>query len=204
MSKLVVIIALLCAWVNAAAETIAQVVARSSAEYMARLTYVNYSAVPDTVNSFQKVVAYLNADRLIFLRVVDGNQIGITDGNTVVLHRANETMAEIERQFIIAHECGHIILKHTAKKVALYEKYLPGEVTEQAAAQANNIVGPEMRRLSYQVEFEADEFALRTLVGLGWTKDQVISAFMNMSRTPDTATHPSTLKRIMALRNVAL
>lgn len=197
-----IVIALLSAWANAAAETIAEVVKRSNAQYMASLKFVDVSAAPETVKSFQKVIAYLKADRLIYLRIVDGNTTGITDGNTVVLHRSNETNDEIMREFVIAHECGHILKKHTLQKIALYEKYIPGEVTEEAANRANNIVGPEMRRLSYRVEFEADEFALRTLVGLGRTRDEVIGAFMAIERTTDTATHPSTAKRIMALRSV--
>jgi hypothetical protein len=48
--------------------------------------------------------------------------------------------------------------------------------------------------------YEADAFALRTLEGMGVSRDTVISAFMRLGVTKDTATHPGTHRRLAALR----
>jgi hypothetical protein len=73
-------------------------------------------------------------------------------------------------------------------------------VTEEKAKIANARIGREMMQLSYTGEYEGDLFALRTMVAMGRSKDDVINAFLGMSRTPDTATHPSTAKRVMNMR----
>jgi Zn-dependent protease with chaperone function len=156
---------------------------------------------PRIVAAFQKVKTQLG-EPLIMLKIVDGGRdLVITANTTIVVRQQVETLRDVEIEFIIAHEAGHITGKHKERRIKLYEKYMEGEVTEQKAAYANARVGREMMALSHQGEYEADLFSLRTLVAMGRTKDEVINAFLNMSRTPDTATHPSTAKRVLNLRN---
>jgi hypothetical protein len=185
-------------------ETIVELINKGNIEYMRSLHYVQPGIVPDIVNSFQRINKLAGGRKLVFLRIADGNQTGITDGNTVVVHHSVEMMSELQRSFIIAHEYGHIALNHTALKLALYQKYLPGQVTEANANIANHIVGPELRTLSHKVELQADSYALKVLVNLGWTRGQVVDMFLGMERTPDSTTHPSSARRVQNLLRTPL
>ena len=187
------------------AETIASTILRNNSAYTAYLQYVSPSYTPLIVNSFSRVVKVINPDKLIFLRVIENTETsGVTDGNTVIVNVLLEHMSEVEREFIIAHEAGHIMLKHRDLKIHLFEKYIKGEVTNKKLKIANQKIKIEMRQLSYRCELSADTFALRTLIKLGWTRDQVIISMLDKKRTFDTATHPSLAKRILNLKNTSI
>lgn len=180
-------------------ETIQQMITRGNAEYMASLKAIPPGITPDIVKTFGRISKLDRSGKLIMLKIADGPHTGITNGNTVIVHYSVETMTELQRAFIIAHEFGHIVHGHLGQKIAAYEKYIPGDVTDKTLLIADRIVGPELRTLSHKVELEADSYALRTLVKLGWTRDQVVDMFLDMKVNSDTATHPSSAKRIRNL-----
>lgn len=189
----------------ASAETIEQLVSRSVAQYLAQLRQADLAEIPLTVASFTKVRDHINPQPLVMLKVAlpPWTDVAMTDGRSVVVTAAAEHYSELERQFIFAHEIGHIVLAHKKKRLELYQKYHPGDVTEQALTNVERdpVFNREMMELAHRSEYEADSFAIRTLVSLGWNKDDVIHAFLGMARTPSTMTHPATYKRALNMRN---
>lgn len=187
-------------------ETIDQVINRSLAEHLSRLRNAELADVPKTVASFVKVRDHVDSNMLIMVKVVQGphSELAFTDSRSVVIHAVVEHWSEIERQFVIAHEVGHIVLRHRQARLALYQKYYPGEVTKDAVeiVNKNPEFSREMMELSHRGEFEADVFAVKTLCAMGWKKDEVINAFLGMARTTTTATHPSSFKRAQNMRSV--
>lgn len=199
--KLLMLCILLAVVIVAQAVTIRQVIEQGVVERLTEYPALDLSQTPRVVAAFQRVKAQLG-NPLIMLKVVAGGRdAAITANTTMIIRQEVETLSDVKIEFIIAHEAGHIVGNHKERRIKAYEKYIEGEVTEQKAANANQRVGREMMSISHQGEYEADLFALRTLVAMGRTKDEVINAFLNMSRTPDTATHPSTAKRVLNMRN---
>ena len=182
-----------------ASETIGQFIVRNNLQYVQSLNPISPSITPNIVHSFQRIAKLDRSGKLIMLKVSNGPSTAITSGTTVVIHYSLETMTELQRSFIIAHEIGHISLNHLQQKIDLYEKHVPGDITPRTAEIADRIVGPEIRTLSHKVEFEADVYALKTLISLGWTREQVIAMFLDWERFGDTATHPSTARRVQNL-----
>jgi len=116
---------------------------------------------------------------------------------------ANESLADLsegERLFVLAHELGHIELRHWEQTQRLYQKWVPGVVTPDQTEPVAALLGRDASGLAYQQELEADAFALRTLHALGRPTQDALSAFMHLGMTHDTATHPGTRKRLASLR----
>lgn len=200
MKHLIAVLFILFAHFSAHAETIRQVIDSGWMELLAKSESVDHATVPNILRAFNRVKAQVNMP-LVMIKVVSRGQLAVTAGNTVLIHANAETLADIDIEFIIAHEIGHIRKQHKERRIKLYEKYIQGEVTPEKASQANDQIGPEMRVLSWECEYEADREALKTLTALGRSKDDVINAFLAMNaRSPDTATHPSTIKRVMNLK----
>lgn len=201
MKKMLMLCILLGVVAIAKAVTIRQVIEQGIMERLTEFPALDPGQAPRVVAAFQKVKTQIG-DPLIMLKVVAaGRDLAITANTTMIVRQEVETLSDVEIEFIVAHEAGHIVGKHKERRIRAYEKYIEGDVTEQKAAHANARIGREMMALSHQGEYEADLFSLRTLVAMGRTKDEVINTFLNMSRTPDTATHPSTAKRVLNLRN---
>jgi Zn-dependent protease with chaperone function len=152
--------------------------------------------------SFDELVRRLPTLPTARLRVVRGETVAETlHGNTIV---ANETLADLpegERLFIIAHELGHVMLGHWSQMGLLYQKWVPGAVTQQHTDAVADRLGRDASALAHRQEFEADAFAVQMLRTLGRSEQDAVAAFMELGVRPDTATHPATRKRIAALRS---
>jgi len=137
------------------------------------------------------------------LRVVQGPVIAeCLLGHVVVANESLADLAEPVRLFLLAHELGHITLGHWSKTTRLYARYLPGDVDPTKAQSASAELVLEASRLARADELEADAFAYATLRRLGYTLDDMVGAFTAFGMQPDTATHPSTGKRIAHLRSL--
>lgn len=95
------VVMLLLAFMNkfSFAESIASVMLRNNSEYMARLDYVDQAYSPKTVQAYNRVLRKVSPNRLLFLRVIDTNQLfGISSGNTIIvdmyLERLDLTMID--------------------------------------------------------------------------------------------------------------
>lgn len=200
MNRMLVLLLLAFCTLLARADTIRQVIESGIMQRLTESPMVDPSTTPRLVATFHKVKAHLNEPRLMLKVVEQVNGLALTANWTILVARGAETLSDAELEFIIAHEAGHMLLGHKERRIRAYERHIQGEVTEEKARIANARIGREMQQLSYRGEFEADRFAMKTMIELGRSKDDVINAFLGMSRTPDTATHPSTAKRIMNMK----
>jgi Zn-dependent protease with chaperone function len=204
MRRWIVTLTLLLAGIAAHSdEGILGVLARS------QLTRLDHTPVADpesaralTVRtSFETLMRELGLHQPVELRVINGDTIAETLQGRIVL--ANESLADLdegERLFILAHELGHIELRHWQQLEHVYQKWVPGAVTPEQTEPVSALLGREASGLAYQQEFEADAFALRTLHALGRPSTDAVAAFVHMGMNRDTPTHPGTRKRLALLR----
>ena len=120
-------------------------------------------------------------------------------GDTVVASEALAELPPTERLFILAHELGHVWLQHWAQMGLLFQKWIPGAVTQQHTDAVASLLGQDASRLSHQQEFEADAFAMRLLHGLGYARADVLGVFARGGPRSDSATHPGIRRRVGAL-----
>ena len=184
-------------------EDILGVLARSQ---LARLDRIHAadpgSARARTVRtSFEILARALGLRHPVELRMIEGEIVAETLQGRVVL--ANESLADLsegERLFVLAHELGHIELRHWEQTQRLYQKWVPGVVTPDQTEPVAALLGRDASGLAYRQELEADAFALRALHALGHPSQDAVTAFMHLGMSHDTATHPGTRKRLAALR----
>lgn len=155
--------------------------------------------------SFDTLVRVLNlsqpAGQQVELRVTRGGALAETlRGHVVIANEAMGDWAETDRLFVLAHELGHVKLGHWSQMGLMFQKWVPGMVTQQQTNAVAALLGRDASVLSYQQEFEADAFAAQTLQAMGLSQQDVISVFMHLGVNMDTATHPGTQRRIASLR----
>ena len=167
------------------------------------LAEANSPRVETVRNSFDKLVQRMRGLPPVELRVVRGEIVAETlHGHIVVANEALADLPEGERLFVIAHELGHVMLDHWSQMGLLYQKWVPGTVTQQHTDAIAEQLGREGSALTYRQEYEADAFGLRTIRGLGLLDQDAVGAFMHLGMHNDTATHPGTRKRVAALRSI--
>ena len=153
--------------------------------------------------SFDMLVRHLRTLPPVELRVVRGEVFAETlQGKVVVANEALADLSEGERLFALAHELGHVILGHWAQLGLLYQKWVPGAVRQEHTDAVAAQLGADASALTHRQEFEADAFGLRTLRALGRSEQDALAVFMRLGARHDTATHPSTRKRVAALRSI--
>ena len=153
--------------------------------------------------SFEKLVQRMRGLPPVELRVVSGEIVAETlHGHIVVVNEALADLPEGERLFVIAHELGHVMLDHWSQMGLLYQKWVPGSVTQQHTDAIAEQLGREGSALTHRQEFEADAFGLRAIRALGLPDQDATAAFMHLGMRNDTATHPGTRKRVAALRSI--
>jgi Peptidase family M48 len=207
MNKLlgVLLLLVLCAASPAWCEDIAQVLQRSQQARLDTLPEV----APDTAgaaalrDSFERLQRSLPAVGQAQLRVVAAGALAETlHGHIVVMNIALGELPEICRLFLIAHELGHITQGHWAQRIALYRQFIPGEVVQQQTDAVAPQLGREASMQSHQQEYDADAFAMRTLLDMGYSRDELLDMFVRLGQHAATATHPSSGKRLAQLRMI--
>jgi Zn-dependent protease with chaperone function len=151
--------------------------------------------------SFETLARALQLGHPIELRVIQGETVAETLQGRIVL--ANESLADLsegERLFILAHELGHIELRHWEQTERLYQKWVPGVVTPQQTEPVAALLGRDASSLAYRQELEADAYGAHALQLLGRPPQDAVTAFMHLGVNPDTPTHPGTRKRLASLR----
>jgi len=153
--------------------------------------------------SFDMLVRHLQTLPPLELRVMRGEVFAETlQGKVIVANEALADLSEGERLFALAHELGHVMLGHWAQLGLLYQKWVPGAVRQEHTDAVAALLGADASALAHRQEFEADAFGLRTLRALGRSEQDALAVFMRLGARQDTATHPSTRKRVAALRAI--
>jgi len=184
-------------------EDIASVLERSQA---GRLDTLAPSTAPGALalqQSFDRLLKELHPAMPAELKVVDVGVIAETlRGRTIVLNAALGDLPEVCRLFLLAHELGHIQAGHWAQRIALYRRYIPGEVVQEQTDAIAPQLGREASMQAHQQEFDADAYAMRTMLDMGYTRDELLDMFMHLGNYGQTATHPSSAKRMAQLRMI--
>jgi predicted Zn-dependent protease len=151
--------------------------------------------------SFETLRGRLGLGLKVELRVVRGDVLAeALHGDVVIVNEAIGGWPEQERLFVLAHELGHVALGHWSQMSGMYQKWVPGRVTQEQTDAVASLLGREASALAYQHEYEADAFAARALEALGISQQEVFSIFMRLGSRKDTATHPGTQRRLASLR----
>ncbi|MCD2342705.1 M48 family metalloprotease [Ideonella azotifigens] len=151
--------------------------------------------------SFETLARVLALRHPVELRMIEGDTIAETlQGRIIVANESLGDLSEGERMFVLAHELGHIELRHWEQTERLYQKWVPGAVTPDQTEPVAALLGRDASGLAHRQELEADAFALHALHALGRTSQDAMTAFMHLGMTQDTATHPGTRKRLASLR----
>ena len=155
--------------------------------------------------SFDRLVAVMEPPRPLELRIVGGG-LGAEAmlGHVIV---ASDTLADLpegERLMVLAHELGHIALGHWDELCRLYQRHIPGEVRPETTEPGAQALGADAHAQAYRHEFAADAYGYRAIRRLGFGMETVQSLMLRASSPQDTATHPSTRRRVAQLRELEL
>jgi len=151
--------------------------------------------------TFDTVLQALPSAPSVELRVIQGPVVAETlHGRIVAVNERVAEMPEAVRLFIVAHELGHVVQQHWLQTTSLYLKWVPGPVTPERTDPIAYRLGREASAQAHEHEFAADAFAARVLQTLGRDVGDLAAVFRGFGTTQDTATHPSTGKRLAMLR----
>jgi Peptidase family M48 len=151
--------------------------------------------------SFARLQRELVLPASVELRVIaSGAEAETLQGRVVVLNHALGELPEIARLFLLAHELGHVVAEHLQARVELYRRHIPGQVVQAQTDAVAGVLGREASEQAHAQEFEADGYAMRALLDLGYSQDELLDMFMRLGHHGSTATHPATGKRVAHLR----
>lgn len=109
-------------------------------------------------------------------------------------------LPEGERLLLLAHELGHVRLKHAAALKALYRRHIPAEVRPDTTDPVTQALGQDAHALSHRQEFEADVYGYLLVRQLGFGVDTALGLLLRQGLQMDSATHPATRRRLAQLR----
>jgi hypothetical protein len=185
-------------------ESIERVIERTDREIIKSKRTVAVDLVPAVYRSFNKIHKAAGAPDYITVKVTVLDGSAVTVGTTVLASITLDRMTEVQRDFIFAHEIAHVVLGHQQALKDLWKKHVPGNASQDAIDAGRISMEEDLKRSGYASEYAADEYAIRLLIRLGYTRDQVVDGFLGFERFPNTATHPSTIRRAMRLRDLPL
>ena len=118
-------------------------------------------------------------------------------GNTIVISSRLAARPAAQRFFIIAHEFGHLRLKHHGAVHSFVARLVNGAADEGSA---RALVASHLTSLSHRHELEADAFSVQLMQEAGHDAGQAARLFEDIGSERDTATHPSAMRRARAIR----
>lgn len=201
------VLSLLCAAPAWGGETIVEVLERSQRlqfDSLASLQVDDDSPEARIVRaSFEQLLTQVGTPVAVSLMVVRGPMLAVClMGRVVVANASLADMSEAERQFILAHELGHVSHGHWDQLGRLYQKYIPDEVVPQKTDAVAGPLGREASQLAHDQEYEADAFAHDVLRRMGQPGDAAVRLFHRLPMTKRTATHPGTRERLAHMRSL--
>jgi hypothetical protein len=153
--------------------------------------------------SFDRLVGVLRPPTTVELVVVTGPlHAEAMLGRLLVASEAVGDLPEGERLMLLAHELAHLTLGHWHAMGALYRQHIPGDVRPETTQPVAGALGLQAHRLSHRHEFEADAQAYGVLRRLGFGIEHAHALLLRRGVALDTATHPSTRRRLAQLRHL--
>ena len=192
----------------ARAEDIVSVLQRSDATRLATMMpalSLREAAVRVLSDDFERLLDRVgpSTSPMPELRIVGAGTVAETlHGRVVVVNVALAEWPREARSFVMAHELYHVRARHWSERLALYQRFIPGEVrqidTDAVAAE----LGRAASRQSHAHEQAADAFALNLLLDIGYDEEQLMTMFRRIGNHPATPTHPSLGQRLAHLRQI--
>lgn len=143
----------------------------------------------------------------------DINAFAMADGSIRIYSGLMELMNDPELLFVIGHEMGHVVKKHSREKMVL--AYAASALRKGLASQQNEIgqlagsmVGGFVEQLtsaqfSQHEEREADRYGVKLLIDRGYDTGAAVSALKKLAALPGKHTffssHPAPEARVDAL-----
>jgi Zn-dependent protease with chaperone function len=153
--------------------------------------------------SFEHLLTKVGTPVAVKLMVVRGPLLAVCLlGHVVVANASLADMSESERQFILAHELGHVSHGHWDQLGRLYQKYIPDEVVQQHTDAIAAPLGREASQMAHDQEYEADAFAHDVLRRMGQPRDTAVRIFHRLPLVKRTPTHPGTMERLAHIRSL--
>lgn len=201
------LVTVLCGAPARGAEGIVQVLERSQQmqfDSLAAQQVDPYSREARVIEaSFEHLLTKVGTPVAVKLMVVRGPMLAVClMGHMVVANASLADMSESERQFILAHELGHVSHGHWDQLSRLYQKYIPGEVVRQKTDAVAAPLGREASQLAHDQEYEADAFAHDVLRRMDQPADTAELLFRRLPMVKRTATHPGTRERLAHIRSL--
>ena len=101
--------------------------------------------------SFDTLLGRLGLGLKVELRVVRGDVLAeALHGDVVIVNEAIGAWPEQERLFVLAHELGHVALGHWSQMSGMYQKWVPGRVTQAQTDAVAALLGREASALALQ------------------------------------------------------
>jgi hypothetical protein len=151
--------------------------------------------------SFQRLMAAVPQAPDIELRVMEGGlQAEAMLGRLLVVGDAVGDLPEAERLMLMAHEIGHLALRHWQELGALYQRHIPAEVRPETTDPVAGALGRDAHAQSHRHEMEADAWGWALAHAMGVQLHDALSLLMRQPVAHDTVTHPATRRRLAQLR----
>lgn len=165
--------------------------------------HFKFAELPDQLDRIQRLAAPILERRtrkeieytFAIVDAADLNAFSIL-GGSIYIHTGllDRMPSDAELQGVIAHEIGHVDLKHCVRKFTYAARL--GEVGGDPA-QALTLVAYRILSVAYSEdhEFEADEFAFRTQIKAGHTRDHSLAFTKFLLKAEDHADEPRPPRR---------
>ena len=118
-------------------------------------------------------------------------------GQTVVVSTRLSRLPPTQRFFILAHELGHLVLRHRAA-ISSFVAQAVDSTPDEPSARA--LIASGLATVSHRAEIEADAYAARLMRDTGRDPEDAARLFDSLGEGADNATHPSTGARARAIR----
>lgn len=156
-------------------------------------------------DAFAKVKLAAGIDFPVALIVTDRQADVVAQsfpGEAIVMNAMLVDFDEDVLVFMLAHELGHVRKRDLAKAFAFYAENIPHDATEPDQMKQFDKLQPQMTTLSHGFEFDADAFAARTMLKMGYSLEQPVSFFMMLAKLDkDFTTHPSSAERANRIKS---
>jgi Peptidase family M48 len=197
MKRLLALLALLpsLCWSAPTEEVVDVAIDRQLAGFVARPE--QYPAIQASVS---KLLGAMGNPPFFQVRVTLGlNGNAAVMKSTILVNAQVEKYPEDVREFLIAHELGHLKLGHLRARRDLVISLLPASMEDHELPSHMRVIFPSIQKQALSQELEADAFALRLLVKGGIaTKQQVIDTMNKMVSSPSRV-HPPQEARVANL-----
>jgi Zn-dependent protease with chaperone function len=155
-------------------------------------------------DAFAKVKAASGVDFPVTLIITDRQADVFAQsfpGETIVINTMLVSFNEDVMMFMLAHELGHVRKRDLDQAVAFYAEQISSEASVHEQEVAFVKLQPRMTAISHGFEFDADDFAAKLMLKMGYTLKQPIKFLSGLPHgDADNTSHPASATRAQKLK----